>query len=330
MIDIMIYDKKSGDLRTEVFDPENPLAYDPKDLGHRYWLEIFNERDPEVLEALEEHFDLRPRALQDLARRSSPNFQDWGKSMSMVLHEVQGKSGSFPLRLPIQIGMVLKENILITIHGRVSHALQEQWKHAGNDLKRFQLEPSLQVYRIGDSIAQEIYAGLVGIEEESDKVDEKIFEGEYQLSPNQLYRVKKTIISFRQILLPQQEIFLNLSRSTTRYVSELARHHFKGLFDQYSHYYQINESMNDLLNDAMNINLGKINTNLNHIMKTLTLFNALFLPLTFISSFFGMNFFGNTPELDVTLGFGWFIGVTAAALSLLLGLLFFTKRRKWF
>ena len=95
----------------------------------------------------------------------------------------------------------------------------------------------------------------------------------------------------RRILLPQREVLNKMARDDYQVIDRKDRIFFRDIYDHLVRLHDVNESLRDLVGGAMDTYLSVINNRLNDVMKTLTLITTLFMPISFITGFFGMNFF---------------------------------------
>lgn len=104
---------------------------------------------------------------------------------------------------------------------------------------------------------------------------------------------------------------------------------FRDVYDHLVRLYGIGESLRDLVGSALDIYLSVASNRMNDVMKTLTIITTLFMPLSFLSGFFGMNFFEPVTPLETLTGRVAF-GLTLAAMGLLpAGMYLWMRRRAW-
>ena len=101
------------------------------------------------------------------------------------------------------------------------------------------------------------------------------------------------------------------------------------IYDHLVRLHDLNESLRDLVGGALDTYLSVINNRMNEIMKTLTIITVLFMPLTFLTGYFGMNFFGPHGNLD-----GWTTSpvfyITLAVIFILPFMMYlWMRRRTW-
>jgi magnesium transporter len=130
----------------------------------------------------------------------------------------------------------------------------------------------------------------------------------------------------RKKLSPLRDCFASILKSDSDFFEQKNLIYFR---DVYDHTLKLNESLDgqrEMLVTLLEIYLSSVNNKMNETMKVLTMFAAIFIPLSFIASLYGMNFI-NMPELK------WHYGyyVTLAGMATIgLGLLFWFKKKKWF
>jgi magnesium transporter len=133
----------------------------------------------------------------------------------------------------------------------------------------------------------------------------------------------------RRILLPQREVLNKLARDDYRVIDPNDRIFFRDIYDHLVRLHDLNESLRDLVSGVMDTYLSVINNRMNEVMKTLAVITTLFMPITFVTGFFGMNFFEPVAGL-----LGWtseqvFIITLGILLLLPIGMYIWMRRRTW-
>jgi magnesium transporter len=121
-----------------------------------------------------------------------------------------------------------------------------------------------------------------------------------------------------------------LARDEYAVIDAKDRIFFRDVYDHLVRLHDINESMRDLVGGALETYLSVINNRMNDIMKTLTVITTLFMPLSFVAGFFGMNFFlPEGPQLvDIISPFG-FLVMLAAMLLLPVLMVVLLRKKGW-
>ncbi len=105
--------------------------------------------------------------------------------------------------------------------------------------------------------------------------------------------------------------------------------YFRDGYDHFSRLYEIVENLRDLIGSALEIYLSIVNNRMNNVMKTLTVITTLFMPISFLASFFGMNFFQPVAHFDLWTGAIVFRFLLFAMILFPIGMYFWIKKRGW-
>ena len=122
-----------------------------------------------------------------------------------------------------------------------------------------------------------------------------------------IFRIKRSAIQLHKMLSPQREVLNRWPAIPIEPIQAEHRVYFRDLYDHVVRIHDISESLRDLISGTLETYLSVISNRTNDIMKTLTIVSVMFLPMSFLAGFFGMNFFGEPLA---------FRGPTAAGLAL--------------
>ena len=161
---------------------------------------------------------------------------------------------------------------------------------------------------------------------------DKIEDLEDELLGNPSQQVIEKINAFKQELNflrkninPAKEILLTLSKLDSDLIEESTDIHLKDLLDNMNHAVETTENYREILTDQLTIYHTTMSTRLNDIMKFLTVFSVIFIPLTFIAGVYGTNF-DILPELHFKFSYFIMLGVM---ITIAVGMLIYFKRKKW-
>ena len=143
---------------------------------------------------------------------------------------------------------------------------------------------------------------------------------------NEINNYKRELNFLRKSIKPAKEMIFSLAKMDSDLITESTYIHFKELEDNISEANDVSDGYREILSDQLNIYHTTISSKLNDIMKFLTVFSVIFIPLTFIAGIYGTNF-DYVPELGYK--YSYFI-MWAVMIVVALGMLVFFKVRKWF
>jgi magnesium transporter len=168
------------------------------------------------------------------------------------------------------------------------------------------------------------------MDEEIEWVEDQVFDKPTPDIVQRLFGLKRATLQLRRTLSPLREVLNKLARDDFKVVDAADRIYFRDIYDHLVRLHDISESLRDLVGGALDTYLSVINNRMNDIMKTLTVITTLFMPISFLASFFGMNFFQPiSPSLAKWTGLFPFIISMGIMLLLPAGMLLWLRRRGW-
>lgn len=158
-----------------------------------------------------------------------------------------------------------------------------------------------------------------------EELEDKILQEPEKNLAEEIYILKRKIGSVKKTIVPLKEAISGIIRTDSELISENTH---KYLRDVYEHTVQISEILDNQkenVSDFLNLYMSGVSNKMNDVMKVLTIFASIFIPLTFIAGIYGMNF-ELMPELKWKYGYfiTWGIMLVVAA-----ALLFYFRRKKW-
>jgi magnesium transporter len=144
-----------------------------------------------------------------------------------------------------------------------------------------------------------------------------------------LFSLKRTLLAMRRIIAPQREVLNKLARDDYRMIDPRDRIFFRDVYDHLVRLHDLNESMRDLVGGALDMYLSVINNRMNEVMKTLTVITTLFMPISFVAGFFGMNFFEPVAHMTRWTDQPAFIVMFLITILLPISIYMWLRRRTW-
>jgi magnesium transporter len=327
MIRTMLYSREGKLITDTPLDQISEVIRDPENL---LWVD-FQGEPPEACEPiLLKTFGFHPLAVDDaLQETHSPKVDDWDDYLYIVLQPVVfDKEVEVHIDTP-ELDAFLGEHYLVTHHDQVIPALDRVWGTAQRDERALKLGSDHMLYRIADELAVDYMNVVDDLADEIETIEDLIFAGS---SPKILPRasaIKRAMLRMRRSLSPQREVLNKLARDDYRIIDAKDRVYFRDVYDHLVRLYDITESLRDLLSGTLDIYLSVINNRMNDIMKTLTVITTLFMPLSFIASFFGQNFFQPVAPLKAWTAMPSFLITLAIMLLIPLTMFLWMRRRGW-
>ena len=293
------------------------------------WVDFLGE-PPETCEPILKQFGFHPLSIDDaLQETHSPKIDDWGNYIYVVLNYMNLlQNSNWDIEVD-EVDIFLGPNYIITHHDYPLPALDETWATCHRDLRNLQAGADHLLYKIIDNIVAGYMPLVENIDQALDAIEDEIFERPTPHTLERLFTLKRALLAMRRILLPQREVLNKLARDDYRVIDSRDRIFFRDIYDHLVRLHDINESLRDLLSGALDTYLSVMNNRMNDVMKTLTIITTLFMPITFVTGFFGMNFFEPVAHL-----LGWtsrelFLTTLVLLLLLPIGMYFWMRHRTW-
>ena len=185
------------------------------------------------------------------------------------------------------------------------------------------------MYRLADEMVADYMPAIEQLDDIIDRIEDQIFDAPTPLLLERLFTLRRALLRLRRVLAPQREVLNKLARGDFEVIEVEHRVFFRDVYDHLVRLYDVVEGLRDLVSSALDTYLSVVNNRMNDVMKTLTIITTLFMPLSFLSGFFGMNFFQPAAPLNAWTGRLAF-GLTLATMVILpVGMYLWMRRRAW-
>jgi len=302
------------------------------------WLDLKGV-DAESLGILRDVFKLHPLAIEDVAEfRQRPKIEDYDDVIYLVSY------GARSLGEPLaEVHCFYSEHYLITVRTDDCTALsvfREHLSRPGSQLPGGQRpggrpgggqRPTrlILLHHIMDSLIDSFFPVLSDFDDKIDDLQQLIFTKPSNEELSELFSLQRWLVGVRKLVTPQRDMMASLASGVTG-LPGMTREGEPYLRDLYDHLIRISDlidSYRDLLSNAMDAYLSTVSNRLNEVMKQLTIIATVFLPLSFLTGFFGQNFSWLVGHLGGVAAF-IFLGVGTEVLAVV-GLYVLARRRGW-
>jgi magnesium transporter len=293
------------------------------DSDDKLWVDIL-EPEHEVIEPLlETRFGFHELAAEDtLSPNTLPKYDSF-ESYDFFIFRTVDVNVSEHVSETYKIAAFLGRNFLFTVHRRRLAAADDVMTRLPGDRRILAQGPDFLLYSIVDTMVDAYFPLLEQIEDCVDDLQDRIFESADEGHLSELLHLKRDINALRRHALPQRELLNQISRGDAKFVQ---REHLIYFRDVYDHMFRISETIDvdrDLMTGTMEAYLSVVANRTNEIMKVLTIFSAVMLPLTLIAGIYGMNF-EHMPELHWLHGYPFALGLMIGV-TILMGFYFWWK-----
>ncbi len=299
----------------------------------RSWLHIQGRPSKVFLEELGQRFSLHPLLLEDIQSRDQrPKIDEYPAHLFVILPVPCWRDGRLSQS---EFHLILGKNQVISLHDGdedITQTLVTRFSHASPRLAQFGAE--YVFYALMDLIIDQLYPLLAAFGETVDTLEEQLVTHPGRHALAEIQSAKRALNTLRRQLWPTREVVAHLVRgmSNEPLLSAGLKPFLNDLYDHTVAIMDLLESYRDTVSGLIDIHLSSISYRLNEIMRTLTVISTVFIPLTFITGIYGMNFGNNTespfamPELKLYYGYPIVLGVMALVAF---GLIGWFARKGW-
>lgn len=290
------------------------------------WIQIDGGFDPQVISHIGQRFKLHPLVLEDiLTRGQRPKIDVYQDQVFIVLRLLRYIENSHELK-DEQISIVFGNHYLISFSENsqeIFEPIKKRLKQQGSRIQK-QKEDYL-AYALIDLVVDYYFTVLEKVDVALDKLEEDLVRSPLPNALQRILQAKKEMIILRKTIWPMRDVINQFMRLEPPLVETSTQIYMHDVYDHTIQTIDIIEGFRDIVAGLMDIYLSNINIRTNEIMRVLTIVSTIFVPLTFISSIYGMNF-EFMPELHY--GWGYPIVVLVMIMIAVIMISYF-YRKKW-
>ncbi|MCX5751115.1 MAG: magnesium/cobalt transporter CorA [Candidatus Saganbacteria bacterium] len=293
------------------------------------WIDIKDVGTQESIEKICECYQLHQLVRESLIEHDKrPKIEDHGDYLFIVIDTLVFSEEKEVLVIePVYI--VIGANYVITVRDSgiadtILDPVKKRIRGEGSRLRKSGAD--YLAYRIIDALVDYYFKLLEKYGESVEMVEWEIFNHDEKDFLLHIQKLRKDLLFMRESIWPLREVLNSLQRGESRLINPETRVYMRDVYDHTVQIMETLETNRDVISSMLEIYFSTINSKLNETMKVLTIISTIFIPLTFISSIYGMNFH-YMPELNWKYGYltvwGLMVGVVVIMLS-------YFKRKRWF
>ncbi len=290
------------------------------------WINIFGIHDMDMMSEIGKIFNIDNLLMEDILNTDQmPKYVSGGNYDAFILKMLEYDTENNIIRAE-QISIILGENFLLTLQerkGDVFNPVRERIRNKGGRVRLNNND--YLAYALMDIISDNYYSIIELLGRKIEELEKEIFTDNNADIATEIYRYKLELSFMRKCIRPAREAMLNLFRNDDTFFSTDTLAYMNDLKESIIHTVESVELYSNMISDQLNTHNTLVNNKMNQVMKVLTIFASIFIPLTFIAGIYGMNF-TYMPELDLKYGylFFWII-----IIIMVISLLLFFKKKKW-
>ena len=283
-----------------------------RDSADKLWVDIDNAEHEGIEPLLETRFGFHELAAEDsVSENTLPKYDPFETYDFFVFRAVEQRTATY------KVAAFLGRNFLFTVHREKVRCIESTLSRLKADVRLLGNGTDFLLYNIVDTMVDAYFPLLDEVEECVDNLQEEIFKNAQPAHLDELLHYKRELNVLRRQALPQRDLLNQISRGDAQFIQQQHLIYFR---DVYDHMFRIGESIDierDMMTGTMDAYLSVIANRLNEIMKVLTIFSAVMLPLTLIAGIYGMNF-DSQPEFHWKYGYPYALGLMAVTAAVMI------------
>jgi len=301
------------------------------------WVDLENPMEAEEETVLVSMCDFHPLAIEDCQHGKQedghlPKVEDFGEYLFVIFNPVAGvmpsDDGESMFHVEIQTSQLsafLKDRLLVTHHYKPLHAITHAAQLIAKNPQLLKRGPDYLFHIIIDDIVDNYTPILDRLDDAIDTMEDQVFKRPSQETMMHILQLKQNIMTIRRVAVYQREMLNRLSRGEFDLITADEMIYYRNVYDHLVRMTDLADSYRDMVSSLLDAYLSVTSNRLNQVMKVLTIISTIFLPMSVITGFFGMNFV-HLP------GAQWEYGVAATLGVMILvagGMLLMFRRNHW-
>ena len=289
-----------------------------------FWLDI-EAPDDHDYRLLEETFKFHPLTIEDIKHQNQrPKVDEYPDFNFVVLFQALWEKDRVEV---LEHHLYVGPTYLITVHQEHSPAVVDVHDRVTRSPELTKGQPAFLTYLVIDALVDSTFPALERLDDSVDQLEDDIVDTATSELLDRIYHLKHSVVELRRLLGGQRDVFQALITHGIHLQQSDMTLYYRDVYDHIVRQYETVDSLRDLLTSAMDVYLSTVSNRLNQTTKALTVVASLFLPLSFLTGFYGMNFSYLTQVLESPyLAFAFGVATMLIATGIQLWLF---RRRGW-
>jgi len=290
------------------------------------WVSVFGLQDVGKISALANKFGLHPVVVEDILNtRRRPKLEDDDGKVFIILKAL----GYNPARDRLKrehVSLVIGSGFVLTFQEKMPDDLQS----VRDKLQKSQGRPKIMgsdylAYLLIDAVIDHYYVVLDRIGESIHRIDSDLMDRPDANTMRNIQKLKNELIYLRRYLWPTREVLNKLRAHELKAIGHKTSVYLRDIYEHVVEMMDATDTYRDVLSNMTDTYMSMTSNRINEVMKVLTIMGTIFMPLTFITGLWGMNF-AAIPFAESEYGFAAVVSLSAAISAVLL---YYFHRKGW-
>jgi len=290
------------------------------------WINITGIHETEIIKEIGNAFGLHPLMMEDIANPNQrPKVDDYEKQLFIVLKMLNYNKERDAVDSE-QVSLVFGQNYVISFQEREGDAFDPVRERIRKGIGKIRKSGAdYLVYSLLDIIIDNYFMVLEKLGEKIGRVEERIIKSPAKETLRAVHKLKRELIYLRKSVWPLREVISALVRGEFAFIKKATIVYLRDVYDHTIQVIDTIETFRDMASVMTDVYLSSISNRMNEVMKVLTIIATIFIPLTFVTGIYGMNF-RFMPEIEWELGY---FSVWLVIILIAVTMLGYFRKKKW-
>jgi magnesium transporter len=300
----------------------------PDGEGKLRWLNVVGLHDSVLIDRIQHQFGLHPLAMEDVMNTGQrAKFEEFDDHLFITLKMLQFNESTGQVQSE-QLSLVFADDFLISFQeqaGDVFDSVRERLSEGRGQIRR--RDADYLAYALLDTVVDSYIYLVEHLGEKIDDLELRVLDNPDDSIVAEINAFKRELHFVMKVMKPVKDLMAGVLRSNSPFIHRKeTMPYFKDLEGLVLHTLESVDTYRNLLSDYLNLYHTSISTKMNDIMRVLTIFSAIFIPLSFFAGVYGTNF-EYFPELQYRYSYFIFWGLIVLVAGTML---WYFRRKKWF
>ncbi len=330
-VDISITDYSAEELREITVEQiEDTFGY--RDTKSISWINVEGIHDVSIVEKIGARFGVHPLVLEDIVNTGHrPKFEEGTDYLFLVLKMLRPGDDNSRI-VGEQVSVLWGDGWVVTFQESPGDVFEPVRQRMRRTIPRVRfMDTDYLAYALVDAIVDNYFILLEQLGERIELLEDELSENPSAKSLETIRELKHQLIYMRKTIWPLREAVSGLERTESSLLHSGTRPYLRDLYEHVIQVIDTVETFRDMVSGLLDLYHTGVSNRMNEIMKVLTIFASIFIPLGFLAGVYGMNFDTQISDLnmpELTLPFGYILFWVLAA-SIAGGLLWYFRRKNW-
>jgi magnesium transporter len=303
--------------RAYYLSPEGHLHQDlgKEDIRNAYqskqgllWIDIC-ETTQEDGEFLVQELGLHHLAAEDCISPDihPPKIDDFGEYVFIIVHGIN-HSAETEIVETAEVAVFLGPHFVVSNHNCPLYSVEAIRQMVAEDGRPMRRGADFLAYALIDALIDNVMPTIDRMSDVAEEIEEETIRNPQQSILEAILKLKRSTLRIHRVMAPQREVMNRISRGSFPQIHTDALIYYRDIYDHLVRIEDLNQTIRDRADNALNTYLSSIANRQNEVMKTLAVVAAIFMPLTLLAGIYGMNF-ENMPELRWSWGYFAVLGL---------------------